>query len=216
MWAELSKGVRQLGIWNFPVHNLGTKQKSPHAALVSLSLTGWILNFKRQKSKATIQPPTHPKNKSQEVNAPCPQSGYSWFFSPKMSPNLTPICPAPGWIYSGTKPAFRTSHLLFGQHHWWGKCREKCPHISKVLRRVEKGLQGTWPHPYHFLPVQALFLEHTFPTSSLQLSLAPSLFLDIILTFCLQLKSIKHFQNPHDDKHGYWANIQQFFLGPCY
>lgn len=58
-----------------------------------LSLTGWISNFKRQKSKATIQPPTHPKNKSQEVNGPCPQSGYSCFFSPKMSPNLTPICP---------------------------------------------------------------------------------------------------------------------------
>lgn len=49
MWAELSQGVRQLGIWKVPAHNMGTKQKTPHAALVRFSLTGWTLNFKRQK-----------------------------------------------------------------------------------------------------------------------------------------------------------------------
>lgn len=51
-WAELSKAARHVGIWNFPIHNMGTKQKSPRAALVSLSLTDWILNFKRQKKQS--------------------------------------------------------------------------------------------------------------------------------------------------------------------
>ena len=82
-WGGLSKRVRQVGIWNFPVHQKGSKQKSPRAALLSLSLTGWILNFKRQKRQSPIHPLTHPKNKSQEVNAPCFQPAYSCFFSPK-------------------------------------------------------------------------------------------------------------------------------------
>lgn len=52
-WAELSKGVRELGIWNFPVHSMWTKQKSPRAALVSLSLT---LKVKLQKTKKAKPP----------------------------------------------------------------------------------------------------------------------------------------------------------------
>lgn len=40
------------GVQNFPVHNMGVKQKSLQAASASLPLTGWIWNLRRQNQQS--------------------------------------------------------------------------------------------------------------------------------------------------------------------